>query len=97
MPKYKSHLIKSDETLANGSRVEGKVAFEPLNEAAKATYLAEEAAQLGKYVPSSPNERRLMERRLQETAYKTMFRQGKISKDMLDQSLRAIAIKFGDK
>lgn len=55
MPKFKSVLIKGQETLEGGARIDGQVVWVPLDDAAMVTERAKEALAAGAWIPSSPN------------------------------------------
>lgn len=90
MPKFKSKLIKSDEILANGARVDGVVAWEPVNDAAKAHHIVDIAVSHGVYTPASPNEQAILKKKNKENMYRAMRKQGKITDEQLKAALASL-------
>jgi hypothetical protein len=65
MPKFKSHVVREPiQSYGGGEALSGQTVLEPLNDAAKAMNITEEAIQFGVYKPASPTERQDIQRKL---------------------------------
>ena len=76
MGKFISKIVSPEEQLGNGRVKPGKVAWVPVNDAAKVTPLAESALQSGHWVPENPNEIELARKRINEAEEKARNRRG---------------------
>lgn len=65
MPKWKSHVVKK-ETTADGRITPGITAWEPLDDAAKASDLSDKAVDHLIYKRSSPFEKQELKKKIQE-------------------------------
>lgn len=82
MAKWKSVIVQKEVKNPDGSAAtQGVTAWLPENDAAKADPRVEKAIQLGKYVPSVPDEQKVMAQKMKDRLKDELKRQGKLPRD----------------
>ena len=77
MAKFQSKLVEQEVIYANGQKKPGRVAWIPLDDAAKITKTAEAALAEGLWTPADPKEVQKARVRVQEAEAKENKRRGR--------------------
>lgn len=89
MPEFKSELIR-EEAVVNGKTVPGITVFVPINDAAKVSEITQKAIDYKKYVPESPDEKKILNRKMNEAMVKDQIKKGHMTPDQAKQYLANI-------
>lgn len=76
MPKYEVKLLSMEERYPDGTKKVGRVAFVPIDDAAKVSKLGKEAMDSGAWTPKDPDEIAKAQKRLDAAEYKENVRRG---------------------
>lgn len=93
MPKWKSVLKRKEAYGPDGKLVPGVTVQVPVDDFAKIHPLSQGAVDSGDYVPSSPNEKKNLEKKVAENMIEEWRRKGSINQDQVD-ALRKATDKF---
>lgn len=86
MPKFESKIVRQEE-MVNGKTVSGITAWLPLDDAAKCSEVTQKAIDYKMYVPSSPNEKKILNKKMNEVMVKDQIKKGKMTPEDAKQFL----------
>ena len=86
MPKFKMESVSQDE-IVNGVRRPGISVAIPLDDAAKCDPITDMAIGYKKYRPEDPNEKKILEKKMKEKAFRAMRKKGDIDEHQLQDAL----------